>query len=100
MVPGASLRPTPAAEQLLTVAEVAEHLRCSAWGVYKLIERGQLEAIKVLGKWRIEAPAITRYLDAQRCSTRSRELSDPMPRPRRGGDLLAEARELRKRQLA
>ena len=38
------------AQTLLTVAEVAERLRVSRWTVYRLVESGQLPAIKLASR--------------------------------------------------
>lgn len=52
-------------QQLLTVAEVAERLEMTPDGVYKLIQRGKLEAVRLSErKTRISAQSLGRYMDA------------------------------------
>ena len=58
---GASVARTP----LLTVAEVAEHLRVSTMTVYRLIKAGELPAIRVGKAYRLREDDVETYL-AQR----------------------------------
>ena len=52
------------ADRLLTVAEVADHMRVSNMTVYRLIKAGTLPAIRVGKNYRIRASDVTAYLDA------------------------------------
>ena len=51
-------------DRLLTVAEVAEHMRVSNMTVYRLIKGGSLPALRVGKNYRIRARDLTAYLDA------------------------------------
>ena len=51
-------------ERLLTVGEVADHMRVSNMTVYRLIKSGALPAIRVGKNYRIRASDLTAYLDA------------------------------------
>ena len=56
---------TVATEQLLTVTEVAEQLQMTTDGVYKLIQRGKLDAVRLSErKTRIPAASLARYTAA------------------------------------
>ena len=51
-------------DRLLTVAEVAEHMRVSNMTVYRLIKGGALPALRVGKNFRIRASDLVAYLDA------------------------------------
>lgn len=51
-------------DRLLTVAEVADHMRVSNMTVYRLIKAGTLPAIRVGKNYRIRARDLAAYLDA------------------------------------
>lgn len=51
---------------LLTVAEVAQHMRVSNMTVYRLIKSGQLPALRVGKNFRIRGRDLTEYLEASR----------------------------------
>lgn len=51
---------------LLTVAEVAEQLRCGEWVVKNRLRSGELEGSKPFGKWLVEQEAVDRFLEATR----------------------------------
>ena len=65
-------------EPLLTVAEVAATLRLSTMTVYRLIDSGELRALRIGRSFRIPSPHLRDYLDTighdaiyrddQRCS--------------------------------
>ena len=57
---------TPAfgGDRLLTVAEVADHMRVSNMTVYRLIKAGSLPALRVGKNFRIRSTDLTAYLDA------------------------------------
>jgi excisionase family DNA binding protein len=54
--------------RLLTVAEVATVIRVSRMTVYRLIRRGQLNAIRVGRNYRVKEDDLERYLEAQEVS--------------------------------
>ena len=56
--------PTAADAPLLTVAEVATMLRVSNMTVYRLIQRGQLAALRVGKNYRIRRADLDDYLSA------------------------------------
>ena len=49
---------------LLTVAEVAQHMRVSNMTVYRLIKSGQLPALRVGKNFRIRTRDLSAYLEA------------------------------------
>ena len=51
-------------DRLLTVAEVADHMRVSNMTVYRLIKGGTLPALRVGKNYRIRARDLMAYLDA------------------------------------
>ncbi len=51
-------------EPLLTVAEVALELRVSSMTVYRLIKRGELDAIRVGKNYRIRLADLLSYVQA------------------------------------
>jgi excisionase family DNA binding protein len=51
-------------DRLLTVAEVADHMRVSNMTVYRLIKGGTLPAIRVGKNYRIRAKDLMHYLDS------------------------------------
>ena len=51
---------------LLTVAEVAQHMRVSNMTVYRLIKSGQLPALRVGKNFRIRARDLSSYLEGSR----------------------------------
>lgn len=51
---------------VLTIAEVAEHLRVSKMTVYRMIHAGDIPALKIGRGFRIERQALADYLAAAR----------------------------------
>ncbi|HVM18784.1 MAG TPA: helix-turn-helix domain-containing protein [Egibacteraceae bacterium] len=51
-------------DRLLTVAEVADHMRVSNMTVYRLIKSGTLPALRVGKNYRIRSADLAAYLDA------------------------------------
>lgn len=51
-------------DRLLTVAEVADHMRVSNMTVYRLIKGGTLPALRVGKNYRIRSRDLETYLDA------------------------------------
>jgi len=54
-------------DQLMTVREVAEHMRVSTMTVYRLIKAGELSAVRVGKNFRIRESDLQAYLDG--CTT-------------------------------
>ncbi|MDQ3940935.1 MAG: helix-turn-helix domain-containing protein [Actinomycetota bacterium] len=50
-------------EQFLTVSEVARHLRVSNMTVYRLVNSGQLAAVRVGRGYRIRRDDVRKYLE-------------------------------------
>ncbi|MEX2393678.1 MAG: helix-turn-helix domain-containing protein, partial [Actinomycetota bacterium] len=57
--------PTEEISRLLTVAEVAVVMRVSRMTVYRLIRRGDLQAIRVGRNYRVREADLSSYLDSQ-----------------------------------
>ena len=56
--------PNPSlAENFLTVGEVARHLRVSNMTVYRLVNSGQLAAVRVGRGYRIRGDDVRKYLE-------------------------------------
>jgi excisionase family DNA binding protein len=55
-------------EQLLSVAEVAEHVGLKHQAVRRAISRGELAAIKLCGRVRVEPAALEAWIEAGRFS--------------------------------
>lgn len=63
----------PVLEPLLSIEEVSEVLRISERGVYRLLERSELTAVKVGACTRIEPAEVRRYIAEQRRQATERE---------------------------
>lgn len=50
---------------LMTVKQVAEHLNVNPRTVLRLIERGDLKAIKVSSRWRVDPDDLRDYMERQ-----------------------------------
>jgi excisionase family DNA binding protein len=55
-----------ALEPLLTVAQVAEALGVAAKTVYRLVDDGELECVRVRGALRFEPATVRAYVEAHR----------------------------------
>ena len=55
-------------ERLLTVAEVADHMRVSSMTVYRLIKAGSLKAVRVGKNYRIRTGDLDAYLQSSSIS--------------------------------
>ena len=53
-------------EPLMSIHEVAQVLRISPRGVYRLMRRGQLESLKVGGRTLLEPDEVRRFIASQR----------------------------------
>jgi excisionase family DNA binding protein len=51
-------------DPLLTVPEVARALRVSSMTIYRLINEGELGALRIGGSWRLRTSAVERFLAA------------------------------------
>jgi excisionase family DNA binding protein len=49
----------------MTVAEVAEYLRCQRATIYKLLKKGTIPAFKVGSDWRFNPEAIDQWREGQ-----------------------------------
>jgi excisionase family DNA binding protein len=50
---------------MMTVPEVAEHLRCSEWAVRTLARNGSLRGSLVSGRWLFRLEDVDEYVDEQ-----------------------------------
>ncbi len=55
-----NLQQTPAMHNLMTVKETSEYLRIPLPTVYYLVQRGQLPAIQIGGRWRVKKDMLDR----------------------------------------
>lgn len=63
-IPGSSSATNPSlVERFLTVSEVAKHLRVSNMTVYRLVNSGQLAAVRVGRGYRIREDDVRKYLE-------------------------------------
>jgi len=67
-------------KQLLTVAEVAEHLRITPNTVYRWLRAGKLRAIKIGKEWRIEQKDLDQFLGRRTTHLSSASLADLLRR--------------------
>lgn len=56
-------------DEYLTANEVAELLKLNVETIYDLMGSGQLPAVKIGGRWRMEALELREWFKAQRSST-------------------------------
>ena len=61
----------PALEPLLCIEEVAQLLRISERGVYRLMHRGELSSLKVGHRTLVEPQEVRQFIDSQRRPTAS-----------------------------
>jgi excisionase family DNA binding protein len=59
------VQPNEAQSKFVTVAELASELRVSNMTVYRLVQSGQLPAVRVGRSYRIRATDVDRYLADQ-----------------------------------
>src|SRR5690606_11981695 len=52
-----------AMSEVLTTKQLAEYLKLSERSVYRLLERGEIPAVKVGGQWRFRKSAVDEWLD-------------------------------------
>ena len=52
-------------DELLTVDELANFLKLKPRTLYPKLQRGELPAIKVFGRWRFKKSDIDRWIEAQ-----------------------------------
>ena len=64
-----------AAHELLTVAEVADRLRVSTMTVYRLIQREELNALRIGRSYRIEQEALDAFLQSDEVREDARQES-------------------------
>lgn len=49
-------------DRLLRIPEVAAHLACSRGTVYRLINRGDLQSVRILADQRVPAASVSHFL--------------------------------------
>lgn len=49
--------------QIMTLEEVADHLKVGVGSVYKLARSGEIPAFKVVNKWRFNRKAIESFIE-------------------------------------
>lgn len=54
-------------ERWMTLAEVATYLQVSKDSVYRMAQRGQIPASKVVGQWRFDQQEIDAWMRSERC---------------------------------
>ncbi len=59
------MQPSESRSRFVTVAEVADQLRVSNMTVYRLVQNGQLAAVRVGRSYRIREEDVDRYLADQ-----------------------------------
>jgi excisionase family DNA binding protein len=59
------VRPDDSRMRFVTVAEVAEQMRVSNMTVYRLVQAGQLPAVRIGRSYRIREEDVDKYLAAQ-----------------------------------
>ena len=57
--------PVMSLKNLLTVKEVAALLRVSTQTLYKMLEQGQIPAVKVGSQWRFDGDKIQTWIESQ-----------------------------------
>jgi excisionase family DNA binding protein len=62
---GSVVQPNESRPRFVTVAEVADQLRVSNMTVYRLVQAGQLPAVRVGRSYRIREEDVDKYLSAQ-----------------------------------
>jgi excisionase family DNA binding protein len=62
---GSVVQPNESRPRFVTVAEVANQLRVSNMTVYRLVQAGQLPAVRVGRSYRIREDDVDKYLSAQ-----------------------------------
>ena len=51
--------------EVLTLREVAEYLRMSRSTIYRLVQKGQIPAIKIASQWRFKKGVLDEWLETQ-----------------------------------
>jgi excisionase family DNA binding protein len=69
---------------ILTIQEVAEHMRCEHRTVRRAIRSGELEAALIGGKWLVREEAVDDWFRS-RCAAPSPFSPAPRARPKRSG---------------
>jgi len=55
-------------QELMKAQEVADYLRISLTSVYKLVRTKQIEAMRVLNKWRFDRRSVEAFLEKNKSS--------------------------------
>lgn len=67
-------------QSMLTAIEVAQYLRVHVMTVYRMVQRGEMPAVRVGSRWRFRREHIDRWLLSQR---EDNSISPPAGSPRR-----------------
>ena len=62
-------------EPLMSIEEVAQVLRISERGIYRLMSRGEITSVKVGGRTLLEPRELRRFIAEQRCDAHPQEAS-------------------------
>jgi excisionase family DNA binding protein len=53
-------------EELLTLNELSRYLKISKPTLYKMVEKGNIPALKIANQWRFKKEDINRWIEKQR----------------------------------
>ncbi|MBW1673725.1 MAG: helix-turn-helix domain-containing protein [Deltaproteobacteria bacterium] len=53
-------------EELLTLNELSRYLKISKPTLYKMVEKGNIPALKIANQWRFKKEDISRWIEKQR----------------------------------
>jgi len=78
--------------EVLTTKQLARYLQISERSVYRLLERGQIPAVKIGGQWRFRKSAVDEWLDLRFGSIEPTDIEPEQPEGERapGGPAIAE----------
>ena len=57
-------------EKLLTLYELAHHLKLNKFTLYRMVERGELPAIRIANQWRFKEKDIDSWLEKNKKTVR------------------------------
>lgn len=60
-------------DKLLVLHEVADYLRLNKFTVYRMVERGELPAIRVANQWRFKEKDLDKWLEESKKFKRKRK---------------------------
>ncbi|HEY8468125.1 MAG TPA: PTS sugar transporter subunit IIA [Longimicrobiales bacterium] len=78
--------------EVLTTKQLARYLQISERSVYRLLERGQIPAVKIGGQWRFRKSVVDEWLDLQFGSIEPTDIEPEQPEGERapGGPVIAD----------